>query len=185
MALEHALLVSLTERPGSASSCRAASTARSGSSGGPRTSRSTGCSPGWRPTAGYGRAVAQSGKPDKKVYAVAPARREGPRGVDRRARTRRAGAQRPRRQACAARRTATARPCWTAYASTSPSTRPASAHYRTWSDRDYPEPAGLTGPDLDQYLVLRGGIRLEEFWVGWLTEYLTAHETAPATEEPR
>ena len=27
-------------------------------------------------------------------------------------------------------------------------------------------------PGLDRYLVLRGGIRLEEFWVGWLTEYL-------------
>ena len=28
---------------------------------------------------------------------------------------------------------------------------------------------------LDQYLVLRGGIRLEEFWTDWLTEYLEAH----------
>jgi hypothetical protein len=42
--------------------------------------------------------------------------------------------------------------------------------------RDYPDPASLTGPDLDQYLVLRGGIRLEEFWVDWLTEYLEAHD---------
>ena len=39
-----------------------------------------------------------------------------------------------------------------------------------------PNPATLTGLELDQYLVLRGGIRLEEFWVGWLTEYLQAHE---------
>ena len=50
------------------------------------------------------------------------------------------------------------------------------AAYRAWCDRDYPEPAALTGADLDQYLVLRGGIRLEEFWVDWLTEYLHAHE---------
>jgi DNA-binding PadR family transcriptional regulator len=49
------------------------------------------------------------------------------------------------------------------------------AHYRELERRDYPEPAGLAGPDLDQYLVLRGGIRLEEFWIGWLNEYLEAH----------
>ncbi len=48
------------------------------------------------------------------------------------------------------------------------------AHYERLAARDYPEPATLTGHDLDQYLVLRGGIRLEEFWVGWLTEYLEA-----------
>jgi DNA-binding PadR family transcriptional regulator len=33
----------------------------------------------------------------------------------------------------------------------------------------------LTGHALDQYLVLRGGIRTERFWVEWLTEYLEAH----------
>ena len=49
------------------------------------------------------------------------------------------------------------------------------AHYRELEKRDYPVPADLAGPDLDQYLVLRGGIRLEEFWIGWLTEYLEAH----------
>jgi DNA-binding PadR family transcriptional regulator len=49
-------------------------------------------------------------------------------------------------------------------------------HYRHLMKRDYPDPASLTGPDLDQYLVLRGGIRLEEFWVDWLTEYLEAHD---------
>ena len=48
-------------------------------------------------------------------------------------------------------------------------------HYRRLRDRDYPEPGALTGLELDQYLVLRGGIRLEEFWVDWLTEYLEAH----------
>jgi hypothetical protein len=30
--------------------------------------------------------------------------------------------------------------------------------------------------------VLRGGIRLEQFWVAWLTEYLDAHQqTNPST----
>lgn len=49
------------------------------------------------------------------------------------------------------------------------------AHYRELEKRDYPVPADLAGPELDQYLVLRGGIRLEEFWIGWLNEYLAAH----------
>ena len=49
------------------------------------------------------------------------------------------------------------------------------AHYRQLEQRDHPDPRALSGPALDQYLVLRGGIRLEEFWVGWLTEYLEAH----------
>jgi len=55
--------------------------------------------------------------------------------------------------------------------------------FRTMGERDYPEPRALTGLELDQYLVLRGGIRLEEFWVDWLTEYLEAHERKPW--EPR
>jgi len=48
-------------------------------------------------------------------------------------------------------------------------------HYRQLVKRDYPEPDTLSGLDLDQYLVLRGGVRLEEFWIDWLTEYLEAH----------
>ena len=43
---------------------------------------------------------------------------------------------------------------------------------------DAPEPSSLDGHDLDVHLVLRGGIRLERFWVDWLTEYLTAHAGA-------
>ncbi len=54
-------------------------------------------------------------------------------------------------------------------------------HFRRMSERDYPEPDALSGLDLDQYLVLRGGIRLEEFWVDWLTEYLAAHEKRGTT----
>ncbi len=55
-------------------------------------------------------------------------------------------------------------------------------HYRHLMARDYPEPQDLSGLALDQYLVLRGGIRLEEFWVAWLTEYLDAHTTAERQE---
>jgi DNA-binding PadR family transcriptional regulator len=48
-------------------------------------------------------------------------------------------------------------------------------HFRRLRERDYPAPGDLAGLELDQYLVLAGGIRLEEFWVDWLTEYLEAH----------
>ena len=52
------------------------------------------------------------------------------------------------------------------------------AHYEQLATRDHPRPERLTGRELDQYLVLRGGIRLESFWVEWLTEYLDAHEAS-------
>ena len=41
--------------------------------------------------------------------------------------------------------------------------------------RDYPEPSRLAGHELDQYLVLRGGIGLEKFWISWPDDYLDAH----------
>ena len=46
--------------------------------------------------------------------------------------------------------------------------------------RDYPDPTALlsSGPslELDQYLVLRGGVLMEQTWITWLTEYLEAHQ---------
>jgi DNA-binding PadR family transcriptional regulator len=49
-------------------------------------------------------------------------------------------------------------------------------HYRQLMGRDYPTgPGDLSGLELDQFLVLRGGILTEETWVAWLTEYLEAH----------
>jgi DNA-binding PadR family transcriptional regulator len=50
------------------------------------------------------------------------------------------------------------------------------AHYEALSARDYPTPDRLTGHDLDTFLVLRGGILQETFWITWLTEYLDAHQ---------
>lgn len=47
--------------------------------------------------------------------------------------------------------------------------------YRQLEQRDYPEPKTLTGQQLDQYLVLRGGVLAEEFFLAWLNEYLEAH----------
>lgn len=61
------------------------------------------------------------------------------------------------------------------------------AFYKGLSARDYPEPTQLTGQDLDTYLVLRGGILQETFWITWLTEYLEAHRrfgAAPRGETP-
>lgn len=56
--------------------------------------------------------------------------------------------------------------------------------YRYLESRDFPEPHGLTGQDLDVYLVLRGGVRMEEFWIGWLTEYLEAQECVQDDQAP-
>ena len=52
------------------------------------------------------------------------------------------------------------------------------AHYEQLASRDFPRPEELSEHALDVYLVLRGGIRLERFWVEWLTEYLDAHAKA-------
>lgn len=43
-------------------------------------------------------------------------------------------------------------------------------------DRTYPDPSALHGQSLDQYLVLRGGLLIEQFWVTWLSEYLAGFE---------
>ncbi len=58
-------------------------------------------------------------------------------------------------------------------------------HYESLCARDFPDPTALSERELDVYLVLRGGIRLERFWVDWLTEYLQAHERALATSPDR
>ena len=176
MALEHALLVALCERPGS----------------GLELNRRFGRSIGffWNATHQQiyrvlGRmeadgwvsveTVAQQGKPDKKVYDVTPAGRgalaawlasptpPAPMRSDLAVKLR--GASFGDREAVLA------------------SVRDQLAdhhtrldHYRQLMKRDYPQGAtGLTGLVLDQYLVLRGGILLEEGQIAWLTEYLEAH----------
>jgi len=42
--------------------------------------------------------------------------------------------------------------------------------YHRMAAEQYPDPGSLTGADLDRYLVLRGGVRMEEFWIAWLTD---------------
>jgi DNA-binding PadR family transcriptional regulator len=49
-------------------------------------------------------------------------------------------------------------------------------HYRHLMSRDYPDPSALDGLELDQHLVLRGGILMEEAWIAWLEEYLTSRQ---------
>lgn len=44
--------------------------------------------------------------------------------------------------------------------------------YRLIETRDFPSPDALTGTALHQYLVLRGGIRIEEGFTEWCTEVL-------------
>lgn len=56
--------------------------------------------------------------------------------------------------------------------------------YRQMCKQQYPSPEQLRDADLDRYLVLRGGIRFEEGWIDWLTEYLTAHEMAINSGSP-
>ncbi len=46
--------------------------------------------------------------------------------------------------------------------------------YRGFEKRQFPDPSGLSGGALHQYLVLRGGIRAEESAIDWLDEVATA-----------
>jgi DNA-binding PadR family transcriptional regulator len=175
MALEHALLVSLSEQPGSGLELTH------------RFDRSIGFF--WSAThqqiyrvlarmqeRGWVRSqnVQQRGRPDKKVYDVTPAGREElarwiaaptpPQSFrsDLAVKLRAASygdraevlAQVERQRAEHATRL---------------------AHYKMLARRDYPDPSALRDKDLDVYLVLLGGIGLERFWVDWLTEYLDAH----------
>lgn len=175
MALEHALLVALSERPAS------------GLELAKRFSRSIGFfwsathqqiyrvlarmdADGWV----WATEVAQSGKPDKKVYAVSPAGRDvlaawlaeptETQALRSELAVKLRGASFGDRDAVLD----VVRANLADHATRL-------AHYEQLEKRDYPDPAALTGLELDQYLVLRGGIRLEQFWIDWLTEYLEAH----------
>lgn len=46
--------------------------------------------------------------------------------------------------------------------------------YQSFEKDDYPDPQALKGRRLHQYLVLRGGVRIEEGFVGWCDEVITA-----------
>jgi DNA-binding PadR family transcriptional regulator len=172
MALEHALLVALRERPASGLEL-----AR-------RFDRSIGFF--WHAThqqiyrvlarmEGDGwltvRTVAQTGRPDKKEYDVSAA------GRDVLAAWLAADTpMEPLRSELAVKLRAAS------YGDRAEVRRQAELHlaehhtrlaaYHRMAAEQYPDPDTLAGADLDRYLVLRGGVRVEEFWIGWLTEYL-------------
>ncbi|MFF9072572.1 PadR family transcriptional regulator [Streptomyces sp. NPDC014735] len=63
------------------------------------------------------------------------------------------------------------------------------AEYLEIEERDFP-PGRDSEPDRLRHLVLRGGIDLEDFWIGWLTRALGEDEregpgTAPAVSDVR
>jgi len=51
--------------------------------------------------------------------------------------------------------------------------------YRGFEKRHFPDPSGLSGSALHQYLVLRGGIRAEDSAIDWLDEVLAALKGKP------
>ncbi len=46
--------------------------------------------------------------------------------------------------------------------------------FQGFEKEDYPDPSSLSGRRLHQYLVLRGGVRIEEGFVDWCDEVITA-----------
>ena len=51
------------------------------------------------------------------------------------------------------------------------------AHYETFERTQFPDPSTLDESGLDRWLVLRGGLRMERFWIDWITDYLQAHDS--------
>jgi DNA-binding PadR family transcriptional regulator len=52
------------------------------------------------------------------------------------------------------------------------------AHFEQLEREQFPDVDQLTDRDLDMWLVLRGGIKQEKFWIEWLTEYIDTHRKA-------
>ena len=48
-------------------------------------------------------------------------------------------------------------------------------HFEQLEREQFPDTDTLTGHDLDTWLVLRGGIKQEQFWIEWLSEYVERH----------
>ncbi|MBF6064766.1 PadR family transcriptional regulator [Nocardia terpenica] len=181
MALEHALLVSLTERAGSGYEL-----AR-------RFDKSIGFF--WNATHQQiyrvlkrmeerhwvaGEAVAQEGRPDKKVYTVSPAgRAELARWIGEP--TDDIG---PLRSELGVKIRAAAHGDLSALCAEVARHREQHAQrlelYRLIEKKDFPDPNRLAATALHQYLVLRGGIRVEAGFVDWCDEVLAALRRDPS-----
>jgi DNA-binding PadR family transcriptional regulator len=55
------------------------------------------------------------------------------------------------------------------------------AHYEQLEREQFPDPHDLGEHALDVWLVLRGGIRQERYWVEWITDFLTAWDSRAGT----
>lgn len=55
------------------------------------------------------------------------------------------------------------------------------AHYRQLEREQFPDPDALGEHARDVWLVLRGGLRQEEYWLAWLGDYLEAWTSRPTT----
>jgi DNA-binding PadR family transcriptional regulator len=135
--------------------------------------------------------VAQTGRPDKKVYAVSPAGR----AVLAEWLARPTPMEELRSELAVKMRGASRgdrRAVLEVVRSNLAEHQARLAHYEQLAARDHPRPAELSGAALDTYLVLRGGLLLEQFWITWLEEYLATHQdptrstgTAPPTHDER
>lgn len=129
------------------------------------------------------RAVEQHGRPDKKEYSVAPAgRAELARWIAEPLKSRGSGQAGStadnRTRDLAVKIRAAAYGDTDAIRAQTLTLRAERATlldtYRGFEKQQFPNPAALSGSDLHQYLVLRGGIRAEEGAIEWLTEVLEA-----------
>jgi len=50
------------------------------------------------------------------------------------------------------------------------------AQYEQMEREQFPDHLALDAAQKDQWLVLRGGIGLERFWIDWITDYLHTHD---------
>lgn len=175
MALEHVLLVALSERGGSGLELTQRFERTLGNfwqASHQQIYRTLGrmAEDGWVDV----ETVAQTGRPDKKVYAVSPlgakvlaewlATPSTPEPLRTEVAVKMRGAAYGDRSAVLAhlavrREEHRARLCT----------------FEAMAAEQFPDPGALTGPALDRWLVLRGGLLMERFWITWLDEYLTAH----------
>ncbi|MGD9620219.1 MAG: PadR family transcriptional regulator [Mycolicibacterium sp.] len=123
----------------------------------------------------HGTEVAQHGRPDKKVYAVSDAgRRELARWIAAPLVGRGRSVTDSRTRDLAVKIRGAAHGNIEALRIQVVSLRSERAElldiYRGFEKRQFPDPDAVSGTDLHQYLVLRGGIRAEESAIEWLDE---------------
>ncbi|GJF15810.1 hypothetical protein NGTWS0302_13490 [Mycolicibacterium cyprinidarum] len=129
----------------------------------------------------HGTVVTQNGRPDKKVYAVSGAgRAELARWIAAPLAGRGGSVADSRTRDLAVKIRGAAYGDIDALRAQVDSLRSARAElldvYRGFEKSQFPNPDIVTGADLHQYLVLRGGIRAEESAIEWLDEVSTALE---------